>query len=95
VTQTILNVIDFQMNAQDAVDAPRIHHQWLPDKLYCEKGVSPDTVALVESPRYDVDFSPGVVLARVEPFGPMAAGSRAARTGAAPGRPRGTRTAAG
>ena len=66
VTQTILNVIDFQMNAQDAVDAPRIHHQWLPDKLYCEKGVSPDTVALLRARGYDVDFSPGVVLARVE-----------------------------
>ena len=66
VTQTILNVIDFQMNAQDAVDAPRIHHQWLPDKLYCEKGVSPDTVALLRASGYDVDFSPAVVLARVE-----------------------------
>jgi gamma-glutamyltranspeptidase/glutathione hydrolase len=66
VTQVILNAIDFNMNAQDAVDAPRIHHQWLPDKLRCEKGISPDTIALLKARGYDVDFSPSVVLARVE-----------------------------
>ena len=66
VTQVVLNVIDFQMNAQDAVDAPRIHHQWLPDTLLCEKGISPDTVALLTARGYDVDYSPAVVLAQVE-----------------------------
>ena len=66
VTQVILNVIDFKMNAQDAVDAPRIHHQWLPDKLKCENGISPDTIAILKARGYDVDFSPAVVLARVE-----------------------------
>jgi len=66
VLQTILNVVDFGMNAQDAVDAPRIHHQWQPDKLYLEPGISPDTAALLKSRGYDVDRSPGVVLARVE-----------------------------
>jgi gamma-glutamyltranspeptidase / glutathione hydrolase len=34
------------MNAQEAVDAPRFHHQWLPDKILYEKyGLSPDTLA--------------------------------------------------
>ncbi len=66
VLQVILNVVDFGMNAQDAVDAPRIHHQWQPDKLYLEPGISPDTVALLKSRGYDVDHSPGLVLARVE-----------------------------
>jgi gamma-glutamyltranspeptidase/glutathione hydrolase len=66
VLQTILNVVDFGMNAQDAVDAPRIHHQWQPDKLYLEPGISPDTVALLKSRGYEVDHSPGLVLARVE-----------------------------
>ena len=33
VLQVILNVIDFGMNVQDAVDAPRFHHQWKPDKI--------------------------------------------------------------
>lgn len=38
VLQTILNVVDFGMEAQAAVDAPRIHHQWLPDRIGFEKG---------------------------------------------------------
>ena len=37
VLQVIMNVIDFNMNIQEAVDAPRIHDQWLPDKIYYEK----------------------------------------------------------
>jgi gamma-glutamyltranspeptidase/glutathione hydrolase len=45
VLQTILNVIDHGMNAQEAVDAGRIHHQWLPDTLFFEKQMfSPDTI---------------------------------------------------
>jgi gamma-glutamyltranspeptidase/glutathione hydrolase len=66
VLQVILNVVDFGMNAQDAVDAPRIHHQWQPDTLYLESGISPDTVALLKARGYDVDHAPGLVLARVE-----------------------------
>jgi gamma-glutamyltranspeptidase/glutathione hydrolase len=66
VLQVILNVVDFGMNAQDAVDAPRIHHQWQPDTLYLEPGISPDTVALLKSRGYEIDHSPGLVLARVE-----------------------------
>jgi len=45
---TILNVVDFGMNVQEAVDAPRFHHQWLPDRILHEKwGLSPDTRALL------------------------------------------------
>jgi gamma-glutamyltranspeptidase/glutathione hydrolase len=65
VLQVILNVLDFGMNVQDAVDAPRFHHQWLPDRLSLEPGISPDTVALLKARGYDVDYSPGVVLAQV------------------------------
>jgi len=65
VLQVLLNVIDFHMNIQDAVDAPRFHHQWKPDKLYLEPGISPDTVALLEDMGHPVDYSPGLVLARV------------------------------
>jgi gamma-glutamyltranspeptidase/glutathione hydrolase len=65
VMQVILNVIDFGMNVQDAVDAPRFHHQWQPDKLSLERGISPDTVAILKTRGYDVDYSPGVVLAQV------------------------------
>lgn len=54
VLQAILNVIDFGMNAQQAVDAPRIHHQWMPDQLNVESGVSPDTIALLKRMGHDV-----------------------------------------
>ncbi|HEY1913548.1 MAG TPA: gamma-glutamyltransferase [Vicinamibacterales bacterium] len=64
VLQVILNVVDFGMNVQDAIDAPRVHHQWLPDRLSLERGISPDTVALLKSRGYDVDYAPGVVLAQ-------------------------------
>ncbi len=65
VLQVILNVIDFGMNVQDAIDAPRLHHQWQPDTLSLERGISPDTVALLKNRGYAVDYAPGVVLAQV------------------------------
>jgi gamma-glutamyltranspeptidase/glutathione hydrolase len=37
VLQVIMNVIDFNMNIQEAVNAPRIHHQWMPDIIYIEE----------------------------------------------------------
>jgi gamma-glutamyltranspeptidase / glutathione hydrolase len=50
VLHTILNVIDFGMNAQDAVDAARFHHQWLPDQVQFERnGLSPDTLAILKA----------------------------------------------
>jgi gamma-glutamyltranspeptidase/glutathione hydrolase len=42
--QVIMNVIDYQMNIQEAVNAPKIHHQWLPDYIRLEKGISLDTI---------------------------------------------------
>ena len=45
VLQVILNVIDFNMNIQEAVDAPRFHHQWFPDKIYLEKFCVSEDVA--------------------------------------------------
>ncbi|HEX7048741.1 MAG TPA: gamma-glutamyltransferase [Longimicrobiales bacterium] len=49
VLQVVLNVIDFHMNIQEAVNAPRIHHQWLPDRISIEAdGVAPDVVAALE-----------------------------------------------
>jgi gamma-glutamyltranspeptidase/glutathione hydrolase len=50
VLTTILNVIDYGMNAQEAVDAGRIHHQWLPDRLQIERfGFSADTIAMLKA----------------------------------------------
>jgi gamma-glutamyltranspeptidase/glutathione hydrolase len=50
VLQVVLNMVDFGMNVQQAIDAPRIHHQWLPDQIRFEPfGLSPDTVRLHEA----------------------------------------------
>ncbi len=48
VLTTILNVLDYGMNAQEAVDAGRMHHQWLPDRLNVERfGFSADTLKML------------------------------------------------
>ncbi|EBO5438508.1 gamma-glutamyltransferase [Salmonella enterica] len=48
VLQMVVNTIDFGMNVAEATNAPRFHHQWLPDELPVEKGFSPDTLKLLE-----------------------------------------------
>jgi gamma-glutamyltranspeptidase / glutathione hydrolase len=52
--QVIMNVIDHGMNVAEATHAPRIHHQWLPDELRIEEGLSPDTIGLLEGMGHDV-----------------------------------------
>jgi len=50
VLQVVTNVVDFGLGVQDAVDAPRFHHQWLPDRVQHERnGLSPDTLALLRA----------------------------------------------
>ena len=46
--QVIMNMIDHGMNIAAATAAPRVHHQWLPDALRVEQGLSPDTLTLLE-----------------------------------------------
>ncbi len=46
--QVILNFIEFDMNVMEAVSAPRIHHQWLPDEIVVEPGISKDTLNVLE-----------------------------------------------
>jgi len=53
--QVLLNVIDHHLNIQAAVNAPRIHHQWLPDEIRIEQGISPDTVALLRGMGHAVE----------------------------------------
>jgi gamma-glutamyltranspeptidase/glutathione hydrolase len=55
VLQVMLNVFDFRMNVQDAVDRPRFHHQWQPDKITIEPGFSPDTIRLLEGRGHQVE----------------------------------------
>jgi len=66
VLQVIINVIDFHMNVQDAVDFPRIHHQWKPDLLECESGISPDTISLLKEMGYSLEQAHPRILPRVE-----------------------------
>ena len=55
-----MNVVDYGMDAQAAVAAPRIHHQWLPDKLRVEKfGIDDATVKALQARGDDVVMSDG------------------------------------
>jgi len=55
--EAIVNVVDHGMNIQEAIDAPRIHHQWLPDTVYVEPfGLSPDTERLLANMGYRLDL---------------------------------------
>ncbi len=52
--QVIMNVVDHGLNIQSAVAAPRIHHQWLPDQLRIEEGLSPDTIKGLQDMGHEV-----------------------------------------
>ena len=55
VLEVVLNITEFGMDIQEAVDAPRLHHQWLPDRLSIEEGgASPDVVAALEAMGHSV-----------------------------------------
>lgn len=57
VLQVLLNTIDFGMNIRRAVEAPRFHHQWLPDKIVLEQfGFSNDTIDNLENLGYRLKF---------------------------------------
>ena len=59
--QTILNIIDFDMNIARAISAPRIHHQWLPNRTRMESGFfSADTIALYEQRGHIIDNSDSI-----------------------------------
>lgn len=56
VLQIVTNIIDHDMNLQAAIDAPRVHHQWLPDQLIYEPyGMSPDTERALEARGHKVE----------------------------------------
>ena len=52
--QILLNVIDHKMNIAAATAAPRIHHQWLPDYLHVEQGLSRDTIERLKAKGHQV-----------------------------------------
>lgn len=61
VMQSVINVIDYGMDIQEAIDAPRIHHQWLPDEMLYEFGISPDTLSILSSYGHKFPARPGHV----------------------------------
>jgi gamma-glutamyltranspeptidase/glutathione hydrolase len=56
VANVLMGVVDYGMNVQEAVDAPRFHNQWLPDVLNVEQWFSPDTVKVLRKMGYNVEF---------------------------------------
>ncbi|MGB9095258.1 gamma-glutamyltransferase [Erwinia sp.] len=60
VLQMVVNSIDYGMNIAEATNAPRFHHQWLPDQLRVEKGFSPDSLKLLEAKGQHVKVMPAM-----------------------------------
>jgi gamma-glutamyltranspeptidase / glutathione hydrolase len=56
VANVLMGVIDYGMNIQEAVNAPRFHNQWLPDVLNVERWFSPDTVQALQKMGYHVQI---------------------------------------
>ncbi len=56
VANVLMGVVDYGMNIQEAVNAPRFHNQWLPDVVYVEKWFSPDTLNILRQMGYNVEI---------------------------------------
>lgn len=59
VANIFIGIVDYGMNLQEAVNAPRFHNQWVPDVLSVEEWFSPDTVKLLEQMEYKIKFGVG------------------------------------
>ena len=67
VLQTILNVYEFGMDVQNAVSAPRFHHQWLPDNIVLEPGrFNQNTVKKLQEKNYDIKDEYNEIIGRVD-----------------------------
>jgi gamma-glutamyltranspeptidase/glutathione hydrolase len=58
VLQILVNVIDRKLAAADAVAAPRFHHQWMPDEVFVEEALPPETVAALQARGHKVNRRP-------------------------------------
>jgi gamma-glutamyltranspeptidase/glutathione hydrolase len=54
VYQTLVDIIDFKMTPQDAVNFPKFHHQWLPDEIFVEQGFDKNVIAQLKAMGYKV-----------------------------------------
>jgi len=58
VANILMGVLDYGLDIQQAVNAPRFHHQWLPDEIRMERaGFSPDTLQLLQAKGHKLSFS--------------------------------------
>lgn len=55
IVEMLVNLMDFKMNVAQAVDWPRFHHQWIPDRLQVERGFSPDTIERLRAVGHNVE----------------------------------------
>jgi gamma-glutamyltranspeptidase/glutathione hydrolase len=82
VLETILDLVDHGMRPQEAVDAPRIHHQWLPDEIVFEPfALSPDTIAILKGMGYRLTEQSPWGAAEAIVVGPAAESAGAASSG--------------
>ena len=62
VLQSVINVIDHDMDIQAAIDAPRVHQQWYPDEVLFEPyGMSPDTLKVLNGYGHTFAEKPGYI----------------------------------
>lgn len=67
VLQTILNVSEFRMGMQEAVNAPRFHHQWLPDEIRFEtSGFAPELLTSLQKKGYTINMGDAPVIGKVD-----------------------------
>ncbi|HPF70564.1 MAG TPA: gamma-glutamyltransferase [Candidatus Krumholzibacteria bacterium] len=91
VLQLVVDIVDFGLTAQQAVDAPRIHHQWLPDRILVEPGaLAPEAQAALEARGHRVEettnrYSAEIIV--VAPDGTLQAGVDPRDAGAGAGVP--------
>ena len=55
VANVLIGVVDFSLDIQEAVNAPRFHHQWLPDEILVEDRLSPDTMNVLHSKGHELE----------------------------------------
>lgn len=60
LAQALLYMIDFGWNPQDAVNSPKIHHQWMPDVLYLERGFPADVLQGLERRGHRLEYKPSL-----------------------------------
>jgi gamma-glutamyltranspeptidase/glutathione hydrolase len=60
VANILMGVVDYGMNIQESVNAPRFHHQWLPDEVHVEQWFSPDAIKLLQQGGHKVEIGESV-----------------------------------